>query len=325
MRTLARIALGRATTFTPGLTASSKCLGRRNETNSAPAFPERRNRPGASISVKEHLYGIASVKAALMQGRRPIYGLYVQKEFGGDVDRTRVSDLLNCAQQQDVPTLRLQKSMMDKLARERHHQGVILKTGVIVTPKMHSLSPVVNGRYSVNLRDMTSVEHHSRNKYPLFLCLDEVQDPVNMGSVLRSSMFFGADGVIFSKGSCSPTPAVSRISAGCMECMNIYKVAMMDKMLKVCRSNGWLVICATVSNSSETKCVSIYDVPKLEAPALVIIGGEGNGISPNIEAISDLNIHIPASVELPSYIDSLNAGVAAGIIMSSLPHVRSQS
>ncbi|KAJ2799991.1 hypothetical protein H4R20_004227 [Coemansia guatemalensis] len=324
MRTLARVVLGRTAISVPGIGAGPKYLVRCNSTDSQTAFPEARNNPGTSISIKEHLYGIAPVKAALMQGRRPLYGIYVQKGYHGDVERDRISDIIQCARQQDIPRLTVPKTTLDQLSRGSHHQGVVLKTGVVVAPKIHSLDPFADGRYSISLRNMSKTEHSSRNKYPLFICLDEVQDPVNIGSAIRSAMFFGADGVIFSKGSCQPTPVVSKISAGSMECMNIYKAALLDKMLDASRSKGWMVICATANSSSNTKCVSIYDVPKFDKPVLLVIGSEGNGISPKVEAVSDLNIHIPSGAELPGYIDSLNAGVAAGVIMSSLPHVRGQ-
>ncbi|KAJ2611294.1 hypothetical protein H4S08_003224 [Coemansia sp. RSA 1365] len=322
MRTLAQLALRRTTIFASGSGSGFRYVGRRYKTDSQPKFPAARYNPEKDISVKEHLYGVAAVKAALMQGRRPIYGIYLQKDYRGDIERSRIEEIIDIARQQDIPKLSVSKLMLDKLARDSHHQGIVMKTGVIVTPKIHSMSPFADGRYSVCLRDKTMMELSPRNKYPLMLCLDNVQDPVNMGSVIRTGMFFGADAVIFSKRSCRPTPTVSKISSGCMECMNLYKTAMLDKMLEVCQSNGWMVICATVDNSSTARCVSIYDVPKIDAPALVVIGGEGSGISAEIEAISDLNIHIPSGAELPSYIDSLNAGVAAGIIMSSLPHVR---
>ncbi|PIA13776.1 alpha/beta knot [Coemansia reversa NRRL 1564] len=322
MRTLTHIALQRTTISASGSGIGSKYLGRCYKTNSKPIFPATRYTPEKNISVNEHLYGVAPVKAALMQGRRPIYGIYVQKDYLGDIERSRIEEIIESAKQQDIPKVSVPKPMLDKLARDSHHQGIVMKTGVFVAPKIHSMTSFVNDRYSVSLRDKTLIEHSPRNKYPLMLCLDNVQDPVNMGSVIRTGMFFGADAVIFSKESCRPSPTVSKISSGCMECMNIYKTAMLDKMLAVCRSNGWLVICATVANPSTAQCVSIYDVPKLDAPALVVIGGERSGISPEIAAISDLNIHIPSGAELPSYIDSLNAGVAAGIIMSSLPHVR---
>ncbi|KAJ2492981.1 Ribose methyltransferase [Coemansia sp. RSA 2050] len=266
----------------------------------------------------ELIYGFSPIKAAMTQGRREVYGLYYQGGFMGDEPRSEMDELIEMAQSQLLPVKCVSRSDMDNATYGANHQGVLLKVSRMEATRVHNLGPLVNGRYTLDLAT-GEVELEPRRKFPLLVCLDGIQDERNLGSIIRSALFFGADGVLMSgKGACRPSPIVSKTSSGAMECLNIYRVVEAPKVLAKARKNGWSVVCATVVDADSGKSVPLQRIPELSAPTFLVLGSEGEGVSQDILCLSDMNIHIPARADIPSYIDSLNVGVAAGVILSAL-------
>ncbi|KAJ2642996.1 hypothetical protein GGF44_001383 [Coemansia sp. RSA 1694] len=271
----------------------------------------------------ELLYGNSPIKAAMTQGRREIYGLYYQGGFMGDEPRHDMSELIDMARAQLLPVKEVSKADMTAAIYGANHQGVLLKVSKSDAVRLHSLGPLVNGRYSVDL--VTGViELEPRRKFPLLVCLDGIQDERNLGSIIRTALFFGADGVMLSgKCACRPSPIVSKTSAGAMECMAIYRSNDMPKVLAKARENGWTVVCTTVreaENGSDERS-PLDRITRLSGPTVLVLGSEGQGVSFGLQSLSDIDIHIPTPSDIPSYIDSLNVGVAAGVILSTVKFV----
>ncbi|KAJ2030235.1 Ribose methyltransferase [Coemansia sp. S610] len=266
----------------------------------------------------ELLYGFSPIKAAMTQGRREVYGLYYQGGFMGDEPRPEMDELIKIAQSQLLPVKSVSRSDMDNAVYGANHQGVLLKVSSMEAARVRNLGPLANGRYTLDLV-AGEVEVEPRRKFPLLVCLDGIQDERNLGSIIRSAMFFGADGILMSgKGVCRPSPVVSKTSSGAMECLNVYRVTEAPKVLAKARENGWSVVCTTVADTDSGKSVPLQRISGLSAPTLLVLGSEGEGVSNSILCLSDMNIHIPARADIPSYIDSLNVGVAAGVILSAL-------
>ncbi|KAJ2159266.1 hypothetical protein GGF46_003150 [Coemansia sp. RSA 552] len=193
-----------------------------------------------------------------------------------------------------------------------------MKASMFKYSSMTSLSRFENGSYHVNTVD-SKIVHQPRGRLPLWVLLDGIQDPRNMGSIIRSAFFFGADAVMIpSRLSCKPTPAVSRTSSGAMECLPIYRATRVDRVLKEAKASGWAVISTATVGGLASKPVAPSDIPCLTKPTVLVIGSEEKGVSEKVAPLSDINVHIPAHAELPGHLDSLNAGVAAGIILSNL-------
>lgn len=135
--------------------------------------------------------------------------------------------------------------------------------------------------------------------------LDDIQDPGNAGTIIRSAVAFGIDSVVFSKKSVSPyNDKVLRSTGGMIYNINIV-IDDLESVIKELKSNNINVIATSLKSS-----VSLESIPKMDEYA-IIFGNEGNGISDKILNMSDKNIRI----DMESICESLNVGVSAGIVL----------
>ncbi|KAI7825528.1 Alpha/beta knot methyltransferase [Kickxella alabastrina] len=254
----------------------------------------------------ELIYGLAPIQAALRQGRREAYGLFIQAEFQGDMPRPRFEEVISLAESMEIPIKKVSSRAMSEVLNNSVHQGVILKTDI------YGQQTFDNGQHEVVLKS-GNVVYQPRRKFPLWLCLDGIQDTHNLGSIIRSALYFGIDGLLLGgEEYCRPTPTVSKTSSGAMECMNIHRIFKMDK------TDGWSIICTTTRTTAVARNISIDELPELDSPTIVVLGSEQSGISGPILDLSDINVHIPERADTPEYIDSLNVGVATGVVLSAL-------
>lgn len=141
---------------------------------------------------------------------------------------------------------------------------------------------------------------------PFLLLLDELQDPGNMGTIIRTADAFNIDGILITEGCVDPyNPKVVRATMGSIFRVPIYYISNAVEELKELRNKGIKVYSTALENST-----SIFNVNYKEG-ALLVIGNESRGVSQDIYSISDGLIRIP----MPGQAESLNAGVAASIIM----------
>jgi 23S rRNA (guanosine2251-2'-O)-methyltransferase len=148
---------------------------------------------------------------------------------------------------------------------------------------------------------------------PFLLALDSIQDPHNLGAIIRSAVAAGVNGIILPKDrSASITGAVIKVSAGSVFHINICRVTNLVSSFKVLKENGIWIFGATKDASQP-----IYDMD-LTVPACLVIGSEGKGLRPLVADQCDLNVAIP----MQSSLDSLNASVAAGIILFEIVRQR---
>jgi 23S rRNA (guanosine2251-2'-O)-methyltransferase len=141
---------------------------------------------------------------------------------------------------------------------------------------------------------------------PLLLALDSIQDPHNLGAIIRSAVAAGVNGLILPKDrSASITGAVIKVSAGSIFHLDICRVTNLVNSFKKLKSeNIWIMGAAKDASSS------LYSVD-LTVPACLVIGSEGKGLRPLVAEHCDILLSIPMLGSL----DSLNASVAAGVIM----------
>lgn len=141
---------------------------------------------------------------------------------------------------------------------------------------------------------------------PLILALDSIQDPHNLGAIIRSAVAAGANGLILPKDrSASITATVIKVSAGAVFHLPVCKVTNLVNCFSVLKEAGIWIFGATRDGATP-----VYDVD-LTVPACLVIGSEGKGLRPFVAENCDLHISIPMQGSL----DSLNASVAAGIIL----------
>jgi 23S rRNA (guanosine2251-2'-O)-methyltransferase len=141
---------------------------------------------------------------------------------------------------------------------------------------------------------------------PFFLLLDHILDPNNLGALVRTGLGFGVDGVLITKDRAAlPTPAVSRVSAGALEHVQLIRIVNMVSAIKYLKAAGIWVL-----GMDRGKGRSILKVD-LTGPVAIIIGGEEKGIRPLVKKHCDDLIALPQQGPLNSF----NASVAGGIVM----------
>jgi len=141
---------------------------------------------------------------------------------------------------------------------------------------------------------------------PLLLALDSIQDPHNIGAIIRSAVAAGANAIILPKDrSATITATVIKVSAGSVFHLNICRVTNLVNCFNVLKEAGIWIFGAAKDGARP-----VYDVD-LTVPACLVIGSEGKGLRPFVAENCDLHISIPMQGSL----DSLNASVAAGIIL----------
>lgn len=185
---------------------------------------------------------------------------------------------------------------LDRLCESTHHEGVLL----LVTPTAPMSADSV-------------AESLVRTK-GFALALDRVQNPHNIGAILRSSAFFGIDTVLFEapEGQRVLTPAAVRVAEGGAEHIAIARCASLPDALARLRKKGVRVV-----GTDRAAKTHLFDQP-LAGPCALVLGNEREGLRPEVRSQCDDLVSIAGS----SAIDSLNVSVAAGILLAAAAHAR---
>ncbi|XP_057967368.1 uncharacterized protein LOC131157325 [Malania oleifera] len=280
--------------------------------------------------VGEQIYGVSPVLAALSAGRREFYALYVQE--GLDLssnnrkkkDKKRFEKVLLMADNIGLSRKEVSKHDLNMVVDNRPHQGLVLDASPLEMVGIKELDPVSLGG----------------EKGPIWLALDEVMDPQNLGAIIRSAYFFGASGVVLcAKNSAPLSGVVSKASAGSLELMELRSCRNMMKFLTSSAENGWRVL----GGSFSSKSVPLNEVLP-GAPTILVLGSEGTGLRPLVERSCTQLIRIPGNIpvdvttgavegveseemdpgcsgkELQPFlaVESLNVSVAAGVLLHHL-------
>lgn len=137
---------------------------------------------------------------------------------------------------------------------------------------------------------------------------------------MRTAYFYGVDGVLLcSKNSAPLSPAVSKVSSGAAELMDIYSSPNLVKFLKESNENGWDIIGAAGEEADNSISLSQFRQHTAEKPVILVLGNEGTGLRTNIKNNCQSLVSIPnaAKDDLLGSVDSLNVGVAAGVLISN--------
>lgn len=187
---------------------------------------------------------------------------------------------------------------LDKLTNRGVHNGVAAKVKDLPTMDISDLA-----RQALKKKDK-----------PLLIALDEIQDPHNVGAILRSADAAGADGVILCKhNSAGLTPAAVKTSAGAAYSMPVASVSSLSNGLKQLKDLGYWIAGTDFDASSVD-----YRKPDYDSPLVLVIGNEGKGMSSAVKKQCDFKVHLPMN----GSVQSLNASVAAGILMYEIQNRR---
>lgn len=242
---------------------------------------------------EELIYGINPVMEALRGGRRA-FELFVA---GGSHDR-RVEKILALAAEKGVAVRQREKGDLARLCGTDYHQGVALR----VEPFPYA-----------DLADLLA-QWRASGERGLLLVLDGIQDPHNLGALIRSAACAGAQGVIIPKDrAAGVTAAVEKVSAGAIETIPVVRVANIAQTLDELKQDGFWIYGAAGDASQP-----VYRQDFTGHVALVI-GGEGEGIRPLVRKKCDVLVAIP----IKGGVASLNASVAGGIMLFEVVRQRS--
>jgi 23S rRNA (guanosine2251-2'-O)-methyltransferase len=205
----------------------------------------------------------------------------------------KISQSLN--KLKNVRISKVSRAQLDKMTSQGIHQGIAAKVKDIQT---YSLAELLQKR---------------KSDQPLFIALDEIQDPHNLGAILRTADCAGADGVIICKhNSVGLTPAAVKTSTGAAYTVPVAVVNNMSAALKELKKEGYWIVGTDMKDARDYR-EGIYDVP-----LVLVIGSEGKGISPLVKKQCDYMVTLP----MRGSISSLNASVAAAILMYEVQNKR---
>jgi len=244
------------------------------------------------------IFGRNPVREAIERGDASIEKVLIQQGVGG----RPIEQIQRVARASGIPVQFVPQTRLSQLAGNANHQGVV----AITTPVSYlELEDMLNAIAP----DLDAV----RSTKPVLLMLDQIEDPHNFGAILRSAVAFGVQGVVVPKHHMAPLNAVAiKASAGAALRIPIARVTNLTDAIEQLKERGYWIVAATGSGTT-----SIVELD-LDRPLVIVIGNEGKGLRPRVENACDYRVFIP----LVGPIESLNASVAAGILLWATAKVR---
>jgi 23S rRNA (guanosine2251-2'-O)-methyltransferase len=233
------------------------------------------------------LYGVNPVRELLRAGGEGLSELWVAE--GSQTSRA-LGEVERLARDAGAKLRTAPRPKLDRLAGTTHHQGVV--------------AVVADYRYR-DLGDLVDAAAAS-GAPPLLVLLDGIEDPQNLGAVIRSAHALGAHGVVITKDRAAGiTPAAAKASAGAVEHCPVARVTNLSHALEELKEAGlWSV--ATAADADRT-----LDELDLTGPTALVIGSEGSGIRPLVRKHCDLAARVP----MAGQVGSLNASASAAICL----------
>lgn len=273
-----------------GTAAEKKC----EERGSEPRKTRMQKKPVQENAEQDELpfliFGRNSVREAIRAGRS-IDKILVNKEQDGSL-----REILDDARDRKLVIHETPREKLDEVClpfghggRTANHQGIVA---------------YMAGVEYCDIEDILN-DAKEKEEQPFVIVLDGIEDPHNLGSILRSADLSGAHGVIIGKRrSASVTAAAVKASAGAAEHIRIARVVNIPSAVDILKKAGLWAVGADMAGES------VYS-KDITGPLALVIGSEGEGISHLVKEKCDFLVSIP----MHGHIDSLNAGVAAGILM----------
>ncbi len=199
-----------------------------------------------------------------------------------------VKSIIREARKTDTIINYVDKERLDRLSNTGHHQGVVAQAAAYEYAEVDDILEAAA----------------AKGEEPFIFILDEIEDPHNLGAIIRTANLAGAHGVIIPKRrAVGLTAAVAKTSAGAINYTPVAKVTNISKTIEELKNKGLWFVCADMGGTS------MYEL-NLTGPIGLVIGNEGSGVSRLVKEKCDFVASIPMKGE----IDSLNASVAAGIM-----------
>jgi len=234
----------------------------------------------------DRLTGIHTVREALQAGSA-FDRILVTK---GRQD-ARIEEIVQLARSRGIAVRFEDRSQLDRLANTRDHQGVVA---------------IAAARSSATLEDILNNANKSTSRQGLIVLLDGVEDPHNLGAIIRTALAAGAHGVVVpERRAAGLTDTVARASAGALAHLPVAKVTNLVRTMEDLKAAGyWLV---GLDESAE----KIYTEVDYTSPTGIVMGGEGNGLHELTRKRCDFVVSLPTT----GPVKSLNVSVATGVVL----------
>lgn len=240
--------------------------------------------PDGNVDQPEVVYGLHAIREALRAGTRPLLRIHIVRQ-----DR-QFSDIILLARQKRIPLHVDPTTRLDRLVPHGRHQGIV---------------GIVGAKAYADEEEL--LDSAAQQSTPaLLVVLDNIQDPQNLGAVLRSAESAGAHGVFIpERRSVGLTPAVAKASAGALEYVQVARARNTSRLIEKMKEAGIMTYALDPSASTS------YTELDLRDPVAFIFGAEGGGIRPGVKKKCDASVKIP----MLGHIESLNLSVTVAITL----------
>lgn len=231
--------------------------------------------------MKQYIYGKNTIMESL-KGEKVIYQIYMAKNVNDE-------RILSLAKKKNIKVQVVHKSILNDMVNHGVHQGVVAE---------------VEGYDYYSLEDIIATI--PSDKQPLLVMLDGLEDPHNLGAILRTCDAIGVDGVIIGKKrSVGLTPVVAKVSTGAIDHVKVAQVTNLSRTLESLKKKGFWIVGCDLNESQDYRAID-YNMP-----VVIVIGSEGFGISRLVKEHCDMNVVLP----MVGHVTSLNASVATAVIL----------
>ena len=247
------------------------------------------------MSKQETIFGINSIRALFATNPAIIRQLFVDKKRN---DR-RVQEIIVLAEQHSIPISYDDRKRLDELCQSGNHQGVIAYCNMPVAQDESLIEQII-----------------AENDQPLFLILDGVQDPHNLGACLRTADAVGVNAIIIPKDrSASLNSTVVKVASGAAYSVHVVSVTNLSRTIRRMQELGvWFV------GADGEATESLYDV-KLTGSLALVLGAEGAGLRRLTKELCDFLVKLP----MLGTVESLNVSVATGVCLYEALRQRTSS
>lgn len=236
--------------------------------------------------MKELLYGRHAVEESLLANRRDVFNILISER----AKLPAQARLKRLAGQRNIPLKLVPKNQLDRVVGQVNHQGVAAR---------------VSSYPYCEIDDLLTGEDAIPN--PIILLLDCLQDPQNLGALIRSAEAVGVDGIVLPRNrSVNVTPAVVNASAGAVEHLKVALVTNLTRTIARLKKEGlWI---AGLEAEPEAQR---YDQVDLNVPLGLVVGSEGRGLGRLVKESCDYLVKLP----MRGRVSSLNASIAGSVVL----------
>lgn len=230
--------------------------------------------------MKQYIYGKNTVQEALRGSN--VYTVYMQ-------NNNKDNKIFELCKKKRIPLEFVDKKFFEKQIGKVVHQGVM---ACVESYRYYTIDEILNTIPS--------------GKLPLLLMLDGLEDPHNLGAILRTCDAVGVDGVIIGKNrSVGLNGTVAKVSTGAIDHVKVAQVTNLTRTLEYLKTKSFWIVGCELENSQDYREID-YNMP-----TVIVIGSEGFGISRLVKKSCDINVVLP----MVGHVNSLNASVATAVIL----------